>query len=207
MLAVALASHVAAFPPLVHAAAVWVVVIIGSAVVGILCGLAAELVLRRFKWPVAALMLLFMVAAAVLAWDFAHSAPVTLSMTLPAYRANVQHSGELPSVKCVASAERLSRVTGVRAWGRRQAPAWLILRWLVDVQGWPEDALWGEVWPQVTLQAADSLLVSVAYPDSVSWRLPGTRVAYIIPDAKWSTYSVSVADSAGWSCWTRRSRP
>ena len=197
---------IAAFPPLVHWCAAVIVSVFGALV---LVGLASLIYYEKWAREVAAVLLLIALllgAVIVLATD-CHSAPapVTLSMTLPAYRANVQHSGELPSVKCVASAERLSRVTGVRAWGRRQAPAWLILRWLVDVQGWPEDALWGEVWTQVTLQAADSLLVSVAYPETLSWRLPGTRVAYIIPDAKWSTYSVSVADSAGWSCRAMRS--
>ena len=195
---------IAAFPPLVHWCAAVIVSVFGALV---LVGLASLIYYEKWAREVAAVLLLIALllgAVIVLATD-CHSAPapVTLSMTLPAYRANVQHSGDLLSVRCTASAERVSRVTGVRVWGRRQSQTWrdsLAARWT-------DPAAWRRLWSTVGREAADSLLVSVAYPETLSWRLPGTRVAYIIPDAKWSAYSVSVADSAGWSCRAMRSRP
>ena len=92
------------------------------------------------------------------------SAAVALSFTPPTFDADSA---------CGRAAHPCIDLAGVRVEAKVQSATWGVLRWLVDVQGWPESELWAAMWPTVRAEAepftaADTVLVWSETPARVA---------------------------------------
>ena len=80
----------------------------------------------------------------------------TLAFTVPAF--------DSPAGCAPDSAWPRMAPVSVQIEARGPRNAWAVLRWLVDVQGWPEDALWAAVWPTVVAEAEPRIARTKSYP-------------------------------------------
>lgn len=116
----------------------------------------------------------------------------TLSFTVPTFDSP---SGCVPD----SAWPRMAPVS-VQIEARGPRDAWAVLRWLVDMQGWPEDALWASVWPTVAAEAEPRIARTKHYPG----RQPHEPAVRDTASVEGELFRVRVVKGNGLaSCWSR----
>lgn len=116
----------------------------------------------------------------------------TLSFTVPTF--------DSPTGCAPDSAWPRIAPVSVQIEARGPRNAWLSLRYIVDVLGWPEDALWAAVWPTVAAEAEPRIARTKSYPA----RQPHDPAARDTVRVEGATFRARVVKGNGLaSCWSR----